>query len=43
MQNFGIFDKNLVISKNSSNFVPDKTCVNGHLAQKLSKIEQTIL
>ena len=32
VQNFGIFDKNLVISKNSSNFVPDKTCVNGQLA-----------
>ena len=32
VQNFGIFAKNLVISKNSSNFVPDKTCVNGQLA-----------
>ena len=35
MQNMGIFVKNLVISKNSSNFVPDKICVNGRLAQKL--------
>ena len=32
MQNMGIFAKNLVISKNSSNFVPDKICVNGQLA-----------
>ena len=37
MQNMGIFVKNLVISKNSSNFVPDKICVNGQLAQKLQR------
>ena len=35
MQNMGILVKNLVISKNSSNFVPDKICVNGQLAQNL--------
>ncbi len=37
MQNMGIFVKNLVISKNSSNFVPDKICVNGQLAQNLQR------
>ena len=39
LQNFGIFDKNLVLSKNSSNFVPDKICVNGQLAQNLQRIK----
>ncbi len=37
MQNMGIFVKNLVISKNSSNFVPDKIRVNGQLAQNLQR------
>ena len=37
MQNGGIFVKNLVISKNSSNFVPDKICVNRQLAQNLQR------
>ena len=39
MQNMGILVKNLVISKNSSNFVPDKICVNGQLAQNLHEIK----
>ena len=34
-QNGGIFAKNLVISKNCSNFVPDKNCVSGHWTQRL--------
>ena len=37
MQNTGIFDKNFVISKICSNFVPDKICVNGQLAQDLQR------
>jgi hypothetical protein len=37
MQNGGIFVKNFAISKIYSNFVPDKICVNGQLAQKLQR------
>ena len=39
MQNMGIFVKNLVISKNSSNFVPDKICVNRQWHKICYKIE----